>query len=73
MSSVPPNANLRANLCLSSPSIFSKFEDSRWAMFILEITSSAVYIGGRKKVLTDDFVLTPPAEADICFLAVTGF
>lgn len=42
-------------------------------MFILGITSSAVYIGGRKKVLTDDFPLTPPAEADICFLAVIGF
>lgn len=69
MSSIPPNADLR----LFPPSLFAKFEDSRWAMFILGITSSAVYIGGRKKVLTDDFPLTPPAEADICFLAVIGF
>lgn len=45
VSSIPPNADLR----LFSPSLFAKFEDSRWAMFILGITSSAVYIGGRKK------------------------
>lgn len=69
MSSILPNADL----CLFLPSFFAKFEDSRWAMFILGITSSAVYIGGRKKVFTDDFLLTPPAEADICFLAVIGF
>lgn len=28
---------------------------------------------GRKKVLTDDFLLTPPAEADICFSSCYWF
>lgn len=70
---MPPNANLCANLCLFSPSFFAKLEDSRWAMFIIGITSSAVCIGGRKKVLTDDFLLTSPAEADICFSSCYWF
>lgn len=29
--------------------------------------------GKEKKVLADDFLLIPPAEADICFPALIGF